>query len=257
MLRFEVADTGTGIEPEACLQLFDRFTQADTSTTRKFGGTGLGLAICQRLVAMMGGEIGVESEPGQGSTFWFTILLAPGDAAADYADPFRRSEPGRARFVSHRRLHVLVAEDNPTNQTIISALLEAQGHRVSLVATGLEAVAAVARHPFDAVLMDVQMPEMDGPSATREIRRIEGDGLRLPIIAVTANAMAGDREKYLAAGMDEYVSKPIDRNQLVLALGRCLGEAVVFDPGNGAGPVSAEVPPSESDAEALLSVLGG
>jgi PAS domain S-box-containing protein len=216
-LRLEVADTGIGIAPEVQPALFARFTQADSSTARRYGGTGLGLAICKQLVELMGGRIGFASEPGRGSRFWFTVRCAPGEAPATV-------DPAPPAPAVSRSLRVLVAEDNQINQLVVSAMLTRLGHRPDLVADGMSAVAAVQRAAYDLVLMDVQMPEMDGIDATRAIRRLPPPAGRLPIIALTANAMAGQREAYLAAGMTDYVAKPINLAELRSALARCTGE---------------------------------
>ena len=213
-LRFEVSDTGIGLSEEAQAKLFSRFVQADSSTTRRFGGTGLGLAICKQLVELMGGEISVTSKPDEGSTFWFTIRAQVGEAPALCA-----GTPSTVVSWS-QPLRILVAEDNHINQMLISALIEKTGHHCDVVGNGLEAVEALQTTPYDMVLMDIQMPEMDGPTATGEIRKMPGAVADIPIIAVTANAMEGHREEYLDAGMNDYVSKPIDPVLLMDAIAR-------------------------------------
>ena len=214
-LRIEVSDTGIGISDDAQTRLFSRFVQADSATTRRFGGTGLGLAICKQLVELMGGEIGVESKPDVGSTFWFTIRCGVGEAPASCD----RDTPYSALSWA-RPLRILVAEDNQVNQMLITIQIEKAGHRCDVVGNGLEAVEALSRTPYDLVLMDIQMPEMDGPTATRKIRQLPGAVAGIPIIAVTANAMEGHREEYLANGMNDYVSKPIDPRLLMEAIAR-------------------------------------
>ena len=217
-LLFSVRDTGIGIPDSAQDKLFNRFSQADSSTTRRFGGTGLGLAISKQLAELMGGKIGVGSEPGRGSTFWFTINARIGELPAELTgaedsgpDP-RPSDP----------LRILVAEDNRINQLLISMMLGKHGHAVDVVGNGLEVLEAVRNRPYDLILMDVQMPEMDGPTATRAIRALEGPVSGIPIVAVTANAMQGDRETYLEAGMDDYVSKPINSRALFASIARAM-----------------------------------
>jgi signal transduction histidine kinase/CheY-like chemotaxis protein len=338
-LRFEVSDTGIGIDPERVEYLFDSFAQADGSTTRRYGGTALGLAISRQLAEMMGGEIGAGSEPGRGSTFWFTVDLRVSQARPPLVPPElagldvlviddnatnreileRRlatwrmrcettsgGEEGLARIreraaegrpfdlvlldhhmpgldglgvaralgaggprvillssagpvsgaagvaatltkpVRDSRLYdaiattmsdaapaapeiertgadgapILLAEDNPTNQAVAVTILRRRGYRVAVAATGDEAVAALRREPFAAVLMDCQMPGLDGYAATAEIRRLEGDARRTPIIAMTAHAMEGDRERCIAAGMDDYLSKPLHPDDLDAVLQR-------------------------------------
>jgi signal transduction histidine kinase/DNA-binding response OmpR family regulator len=376
LVRFEIADTGIGIPPEAQARLFQNFTQADPSTTRKYGGSGLGLAICRQLVGMMGGTIGLDSEPGQGSRFWFTIRLerrvpprAPplpehelagkrallvddsstsrrivehhlagcglvvtavssgrealawldaeanaarscdvalvdstmpemagvelaewihadarfaklplvllssggGDAttraretaafaavvlkparpsqlraavavalgAARAVDAPRGDDARRGQDVAPRSGRLLLAEDNLVNQTVARKILESAGWRVDVAGHGLEAVLAVGRNAYDAVLMDCQMPEMDGFEAAREIRKREAEGgrPRLPIVAMTANAMQGDRERCLAAGMDDYVAKPVQRTELLNVLERWTG-VVSATPGAAPRPLA-------------------
>jgi PAS domain S-box-containing protein len=219
MLHIGVQDTGIGIAPEVCARIFAPFEQADASTTRRYGGTGLGLAISAQLVRMMGGRIWVESTPGVGSHFHVTVRLTP--AAHQVAVPavaLAAGEPSRP-------LHLLLAEDNPVNQRVAVRLLEREGHRVTVVADGRAAVAASAATRFDAVLMDVQMPHMDGLEATAAIRARERGAGQSPlvIIAMTAHAMAGDRERCLAAGMDGYVAKPVRRADLLAVLARLCG----------------------------------
>jgi signal transduction histidine kinase/ActR/RegA family two-component response regulator len=218
-LEISVIDTGIGIAPEKQRAIFEAFSQADGSMTRRFGGTGLGLTISSRLVGLMGGDLAVESRPGVGSCFRFSILAQVADESAV---PRRQaSTPGRAaeRGASSHSLRVLLAEDNFVNQKVLRALLERQGHSVTLAVTGTEALAALVRQTFDVVLMDVQMPEMTGFEATEAIRRAEsGSGQHIPIIAMTAHAMTGDRERCLAHGMDGYISKPVRPQELWKAL---------------------------------------
>ena len=219
-VRFEVADTGIGIASEAQGRLFQPFSQADTSTTRRYGGTGLGLVICRLLTEAMGGAIGVQSEPGRGSTFWFTVAVKGGDhvppAAAARARPAESTAAGVARS-----LCILVAEDNAVNQRVAVRMLEKAGHRVDLVSNGREAVEALGRKPYDLVLMDCLMPQMDGFEATRAIRAAEVGTVRhVPIVALTANAMQRDREECLAAGMDDYLTKPFTKQALTAAVER-------------------------------------
>jgi two-component system, sensor histidine kinase len=215
-LNIAVIDTGAGIAPEVQDRLFTRFTQADSSISRRFGGTGLGLAICKELCELMGGKIGVESAPGRGSTFWFTLRCARGAAAAEAA----RGASGRVDAEAPRALDILIAEDNEINRMLVSALLARLGHRIELVGNGRAAVAAVERRAWDLVLMDVQMPEMDGVAATRAIRALPAPANAVPIIALTANALAEHRAEYLAAGMTDYLTKPIQPEALEAALAR-------------------------------------
>ncbi|MBL8250524.1 MAG: response regulator [Candidatus Competibacter sp.] len=217
-LRFAISDTGIGIAADAQPYVFDAFAQAHNAITRHYGGAGLGLAICKQLVALMGGDIGLDSAPGQGSTFWFRIALAR--AAADTEEPGSpRSPPPPARFDAR----VLVVEDNPVNQEVARAILELLGCQADVAADGREAVEATARQRYDLVLMDCHMPVLDGFGATAEIRAREREsGARLPIVALTANVVKGFREQCLEAGMDDYLSKPFDQAQLAALLNRFL-----------------------------------
>ena len=213
-LRFEVSDAGIGIEEDKLDKVFEKFAQADASTTRKYGGTGLGLAICRDLVQLMGGEIGVESEPGKGSTFWFNLtceISRTEDTAVASRDVVPASP---AKNAAARSFRILLAEDNPVNQEVAVAVLEDGGHEVTVVENGSDAVTEVQNASYDIVLMDMQMPVMDGITATMAIRGLTRDVSRIPIVALTANAMVGDREKYLVSGMNDYVSKPFDPDEL-------------------------------------------
>jgi two-component system, sensor histidine kinase len=206
--RFTIEDTGIGIEPEAAKQLFQRFVQADSSTTRNFGGSGLGLAISKHLVELMGGRIDAFSMPGTGSRFWFEL---PFDAAINEAEA-APSTNLRAANSQLSGLKVLVVEDNILNQMVIKALLTRLGAVVTVVDNGEIAVRQVQCERFDVALMDCMMPVMDGYEATRRIRAWEHEQagmVALPIIALTANALASDREVCLAAGMTDYLTKPI------------------------------------------------
>ncbi len=210
-LRVEVRDTGIGISPDAADSLFTHFTQADSSIARKYGGTGLGLAISKELCGLMGGEIGVQSEPGMGSTFWFTLTV--GDGQQGSQSPEDENAAGSP-------LRILVAEDNAINQLLISTLLARFGHIATIVADGVEAVAAAGTGAYDVVLMDVQMPRMDGIAATGAIRQLPAPAGDVPILGLTANALTGQRETYLAAGMTDSLTKPIQPAALAEALAR-------------------------------------
>jgi PAS domain S-box-containing protein len=217
-LRFSVADTGIGIDPAVRHILLDPFSQADSSTTRRFGGTGLGLAICAQLVELMGGTLEFDSLLGAGSTFWFDVPLR----ASDRSEVTPAASPTPMVFAeSFAGTRVLLADDTGINRLVGVAMLERLGCVVDVVSNGAEAVEAVTRNHYDAVLMDCLMPVMDGYEATSRIRGGEAEAARTPIIALTASAMVGDREKCLAAGMDDYLSKPLDQSALAGALARC------------------------------------
>jgi signal transduction histidine kinase/AmiR/NasT family two-component response regulator len=213
-LRLAVSDTGIGIPEEKLPLLFQKFTQLDASTTRRFGGTGLGLSICQELTAKMDGVIWAESRPGEGTTFYVELPLPRAVAMDDKSSAQTLPED------QGRPLRILAAEDNPTNQVVLSTILDIFGAEVQIVENGRLVVEAWADGDHDLILMDIQMPEMDGIAATREIRKAEADSgrIRTPIIALSANAMAHQVKEYMAAGMDGHVSKPIELDKLHAAL---------------------------------------
>ena len=207
-LEFAVRDTGIGISPATQERLFQPFAQTDASMARRFGGTGLGLAICKNLVEMMGGRIWVESQVGQGSTFCFTVRL-----------PVAKELPADYELVvaptAVSNLRILLVEDNPANQKFATYVLVDRGHTVEIAGDGQEATHLTAQNRNDVILMDVQMPGINGLEATAAIRKREAGGSRVPIIAMTAHAMKGDRDRCLAAGMDGYLSKPIDAREII------------------------------------------
>lgn len=203
-LRFEVSDTGAGIPKLATQKIFEAFSQADSSTTRRFGGTGLGLSISRHLTQLMGGTMGVTSEEGYGSVFWFTIPLERGETQILTAESAHKETKHEESF------RILLAEDNSVNQLIALQMLKKMGHSVVAVSNGQEALDALNLAPYDVILMDCQMPELDGYEATKSIRKNKNSIYsEIPIIAMTANAMQGDREKCLAVGMNDYISKPM------------------------------------------------
>jgi CheY-like chemotaxis protein len=220
-LRFAVRDTGIGIARENQANVFQAFTQADGSITRRFGGTGLGLSISFRLVGLMGGMMGMHSEPGEGSEFYFLLPIE---------EPRSQVEPSPAAIAAEpldqRPLRILLAEDNPINQKLAVTLLAREGHRVTVADDGAAALEALALGNFDLVLMDMQMPGMSGLEAAARIRADESDrqSRSVPIVALTANAYDEDRAACLAAGMNDFVSKPIRRELLFAAIARVMAE---------------------------------
>ena len=258
-LAFSVRDTGVGIPRDKQAAIFQAFVQADGSTSRRFGGTGLGLSISTRLAAMMGGTISVESEPGCGSTFRFTIvcgLLAGEEAGSDdawlAAEAAAAEQAAVAAAAPKRALRILSVEDNEVNQRFLTRLLEKGGHAVVTAGNGFEAIVAYESGQFDLILMDVQMPLMDGFAAVEEIRqREQATGRRIPIVALTAHAMKGDEERCLEAGMDAYLSKPIQAKELRAVLDRFAG-AGAAGPGAAesahAGPAPAPADPAPAGA---------
>jgi PAS domain S-box-containing protein len=214
-IHVEVSDSGIGIDPDHLHRMFEPFTQADVSTTRVYGGTGLGLAIASEIVALMGGTIDATSSPGQGSTFWFDLELAHA-AREDSESSAATPRPTPPLWSTPPR--VLVAEDSPVNQIVAARALERCGCSADVVGNGVEALEALGARSYAAVLMDCQMPEMDGYEATKELRRREQGKRRTPIIAMTAHAMTGDRERCLGAGMDGYITKPVRHSDLEAAL---------------------------------------
>ncbi|MGY2049322.1 PAS-domain containing protein [Methylobacterium sp. JK268] len=246
-LRFAVSDTGIGIPESSLGRLFQRFSQADGSIRREFGGTGLGLAISKALVEAMGGRIGVESAPGSGSTFWFTLALPAADPAGRCApDPL--PPPSRP---AARPARVLLADDGEINRDIARRMLEAAGHAVVAVETGEEAVRAVEAQPFDLVLMDVQMPQVDGLTATRRIRALASPARSLPIIAMTANVLPAQVAEFRAAGMDDHVGKPFGREALLAVVRRWTrdGEGGA-GPADGTRPAAPAPGPTATEGEA-------
>ena len=275
-IRFTVQDTGIGIAPADQSRIFERFVQADTSSTRKYGGTGLGLAICKELVELLGGDIGVESQAGRGSRFWFTVMLGkmvravgekPSSAASVVKPPRPTLAPAAVRVniptapapsasvsrggslanltaalkVGSRKPRILLAEDNEINQRITMRLLERLGVSADAVTNGKLAVESAGRKRYDLIFMDCQMPEIDGFEATAMIRHREREsGHKTPICALTANAMEGDREKCLAAGMDDYASKPVSVEKLQAAIERWVpGAAITKIQASPSTPTSA------------------
>ena len=218
-LKIAVEDTGIGIDPEVQQQLFKPFSQADGSTTRKYGGTGLGLAISSELVSHMGGVLECDSEPGKGSHFFFTLqleLVSEAESKKYLSGPVGKNNPVTDN-TKHLDIHILVAEDNVTNQEVVSGMLKRIVSRVSLVSNGQEAVDLLSKMTCDLILMDCQMPIMDGYQATSVIRQKEekeGLGKHIPIIALTANALEGDRDKCILTGMDDYISKPFNQDDI-------------------------------------------
>jgi PAS domain S-box-containing protein len=252
-VQFVIDDTGIGMEPEQIPSIFEPFTQLDSSTTRKRGGTGLGLSICDKLITLMGGRIYATSVPGQGSTFAF-ILPMPVADESDVPAQDKRDPALEPLFDGPptRRLRCLVAEDNPVNQQLVIRMLDHAGHESILANTGREAVRHTQNGAFDLILMDVQMPDMDGLEATAAIRSNELlHGGRIPIVAMTAHAMPGDRDACFAAGMDGYLTKPLRLDTLVTEIERILN---ISSPGRAAQPVPAPYPHNGGTAMGLLDL---
>jgi signal transduction histidine kinase/CheY-like chemotaxis protein/HPt (histidine-containing phosphotransfer) domain-containing protein len=223
LVRFEVQDTGIGIAAAEQAKLFKEFSQVDRSYTRRFGGTGLGLAICKRLVVMQGGEIGVESQPGKGSRFWFMLPLQICEESESLSFG-QTTNVGQADFSGQapENFTILLVEDNDTNRLVAGRYLEKAGFKVEEAVNGIQAVDKAKAKDYDLILMDVSMPEMDGMLATCHIRADGGHNAKVPIVALTAHVMAGDRDLCLEVGMNDYLNKPIEYPELLKVLGRWL-----------------------------------
>jgi CheY-like chemotaxis protein len=273
ILRFSIKDTGVGIPLNVQSLLFRPFTQADGSTTRKYGGTGLGLAISKQLVELMGGEIGFVSEPGRGSTFWFSVRMEQQLPVTEVSTLPPSSSvvtmPTSTTSQENSKLRILLVEDFVINQEVALRQLRKLGYRADVVADGFAALKALELDPYDIILMDCQMPILDGYEATAKIRIREGTGKRTPIIAMTANAMTGDREKCIAAGMDDYITKPIKAADLKRVLEQWSGASwkkpaesaaiAELSPGRqlgAGGSAAASVIAAPVDLERLLDAVG-
>ena len=221
LVHFSVQDTGVGIEQNVLSRLFTLFEQGDNSDTRKYGGTGLGLAINQRLAELMGGQVGVSSQPGVGSTFWFTARLARHASMAVEVE----EDPGAHKPVIRPQARILVVDDDELNREISRGMLEEQWPAIELAVDGQEAVNKVSAQPFDLILMDVQMPVLDGLEATRLIRQL-ANGRTVPIIAMTANAFLEDQRACLLSGMNDYLPKPVDPEHLLKVVGQWLSRSL-------------------------------
>ncbi len=247
IIRFEVADTGIGIARDRQDQLFRRFSQAAASTQREYGGTGLGLAISKRLVVLMGGTIGVESEEGQGSTFWFSLPMRKTDAPVVQPGDEHELAPAAAG-------RILLVEDSPQNQELVCAMLSKQGYHVDVAENGEDGVAAARAHPYDLILMDMQMPRMDGVEATRRIRAEQGAASRLPILAMTANVLPEQRTALRDAGVSDYIAKPFKKAELLAMIDQWI--SVSAD-----RPATAETEPrtalDDRSLAALRELMGG
>lgn len=246
-IKITVSDSGIGISKEAQARLFQKFTQADASTTRRFGGTGLGLAICRQLTMLLGGQIGVDSEEGEGSSFWFTFQCEEGsekDLKADLS-----YDPGMALLEAKasRRLKILVADDNLINQRILDNMLGKLGHKLTTAENGAQACSLAEEDDFDLILMDIQMPVLGGIDATKWIRAMDGDKAHIPIVGCTADAFPEQIERFRQAGMEDVVTKPINRKQLLMVINQVIGEeihAVVKE-----GPMEAAAVPVSAALE--------
>ncbi|MEQ1781478.1 MAG: ATP-binding protein [Hyphomonadaceae bacterium] len=244
-ISIEVADTGIGLDAATAMRLFEAFSQADGSTTRTFGGTGLGLAISRKLARMMGGDIVVRSSPGIGSVFTLTFLAGTAADTPAYQEPEREQTlPRRLRGA-----RVLLTDDNAINRQVVRLFLQPQGAVITEAANGREALDALAREPFDLVLLDIHMPVMDGTEAIGHIRASSEAWRDIPVIALTADAMTGDRERLMALGLNGYVAKPIDQNDLLTSIGCVLGATYV---GQEAQPT---VVASNGDLDDILADL--
>jgi len=226
VIKISVIDTGIGISKEAQRRLFQKFTQADASTTRRFGGTGLGLAICKQLSTLLGGEIGVKSEEGQGSTFWFTFRCREGMAEDLPEDTAFGDKEAPVDADAQRSLDILVADDNVINQRILSNMLGKLGHKVTTVGNGAEACAKAEQKLYDVVLMDVHMPVLGGIDATKWIRAMDGDFAKVPIVGCTADAFPEQLERFKQSGMEDVVTKPINKRRLLSVINQVVGDEV-------------------------------
>ena len=248
-LRFEVSDTGIGIAPDVLPKLFDKFAQADISTNRKYGGSGLGLSISTQLCELMGGKLIAESRLGFGSIFSFTLVLPAGKVSAKKSDGLRRLEElCAAAPAPPKPLRILLAEDHAVNQMIVESMLTQFGHWLDIVDNGLEAVEALNSETYDLVLMDMNMPGMGGEEVVQKLRAGDMGADDVPVIALTANAMAGDRERYLAMGFDDYVAKPIDRYALLSSVVHISGVPVDLTQISKAPPPLKRRDPVSNDA---------